>query len=86
MPIKLIWNINDIYEFRHPKDNQWYLGKIVNIDLIILILFIEILIAERIKEEWKVSIDNTSKSLRLSYDTQELSAYHKTINPITGED
>ena len=69
MPIKLIWNINDICEFRHPKDNRWYLGKIVNIDLIILILFIEILIAEGIKEEWKVSIDNANKSFRLFYDT-----------------
>ncbi|RHZ88001.1 hypothetical protein Glove_26g233 [Diversispora epigaea] len=79
MPSKIEWKINDMCEFKSPKDNQWYLGKIINCDPIELIV-------EILEEQWKVLIQYSNNFLRPAYDSQKLSKNYKTINPITGED
>ncbi len=83
MPLKLEWNINELCEFKNPRNNQWYLGKITEFDPVESTLSVEI---ENTKEGWKVFSYHISKFLRPIYDSQELVANHKTINPVTGED
>jgi len=83
MPLKLEWNINDLCEFKCPRDNQWYLGKIIDFDSITSILSVEII---ETAEGWQVFDYHISKFLRPVYDVQKLLINHKTINPITGED
>jgi hypothetical protein len=89
MPSKSEWNVNDFCEFKSPKDNQWHLGKITHYDPITSIFTVEISgIVEGIpaKEGWQVFDYHIREFLRPVYDSQKLSASHKTINPITGED
>ena len=83
MPLKLEWNINELCEFKNPRNNQWYLGKIIEFDPVESTLSVEI---ENTKEGWKVFSYHISKYLRPIYNSQELLTSHKTINPITGED
>ena len=42
MPLKLKWNVNELCEFKCPRNNQWYLGKIIDFDSITSILSVEI--------------------------------------------
>jgi Agenet domain len=86
MPSKLEWNVNELCEFKSPKDNQWYLGKITNFDSIESTLSIEITNENRDNEGWKVFNYHIDKFLRPVYDDQKLLMNHKTINPITGEE
>ena len=89
MPSKSKWNVNESCEFKSPKDNQWYPGKIISFDpsTQTLIVGISVTVKEvSVKEEWKILIENIDKFLKPVYDIQELSTFHKTINPITGED
>jgi hypothetical protein len=81
MPSKLEWNISDMCEFKSPKDNQWYLAKIVDQDSFDLIIEV----FENM-EKWKIFNQCINNFLRPIYNTHELSTIHKTINPITGED
>src|SRR5205814_1581341 len=83
MSLKLEWNINELCEFKNPRNNQWYLGKIIEFDPVESTLSVEI---ENTKEGWKVFSYHISKYLRPIYNSQELLTSHKTINPITGED
>lgn len=83
MPLKLKWNINEQCEFKNPRDNQWYLGKIIELDPVESTLSVEI---KNTKEGWKVFSYHIGKFLRPIYNSQELIVNHKTINPITGED
>jgi hypothetical protein len=83
MPLKLKWNVNELCEFKSPRDNRWHLGRITNFDPIESTLSVEI---KNTKEGWKVFSYHISKFLRPVYNSQELLANHKTINPITGED
>ncbi|GBB97398.1 hypothetical protein RclHR1_29880002 [Rhizophagus clarus] len=85
MPLKLEWNVGELCEFKSPKDNQWYLGKITDFDSIESILSVEITNAEGGNEGWKVFNYHIGKFLRSVYDDQELLANYKTVNPITGE-
>ena len=85
MPCKLEWNVNDLCEFKSPRDKQWHLGKITNFDPITLIFTVEIS-GNVEKEGWQVFDYHISEFLRPVYDIQKLSASYKTINPITGED
>ena len=80
------WNINELCEFKNPDNNQWYLGKIIEIDSITLTLSVEIIEGAFIKKGWKVFSYHINKFLRPVYDNQKLLANHKTINPITGEE
>ncbi len=86
MPPKSEWKINELCEFKSLKNNQWYLGKIIEFNSITSTLSIEII--ERIfaKEKWEVFSYHINKFLRSVYDIQELSANYKTINLINGED
>jgi hypothetical protein len=86
MPSKSEWHINELCEFKSPKNNQWYLGKITNFDSIESTFSIEITNAEGVNEGWKVFNYHIDKFLRPVYNDQELLANHKTINPITGEE
>jgi hypothetical protein len=86
MPSKSEWNVNELCEFKSPKDKQWYLGKITNFDSIESTLSIEIINAEGVNEGWKVFNYHIDNFLRPVYDNQKLLANHKTINPITGEE
>ncbi|GBB84074.1 hypothetical protein RclHR1_10700002 [Rhizophagus clarus] len=89
MPSKLEWKVNDLCEFKSPKDKQWHLGKITHFDPITSIFTVEISgITEGIlaKEGWQVFDYHISEFLRPVYDSQKLSVSHKAINPITGED
>ena len=83
MPLKLEWNVNELCEFKYSRDNQWYLGKIIDFDSITSILSVEI---TETGEGWKVFTYHISKFLRSVYDIQKLVTNYKTINPITGED
>ncbi len=42
MSLKLEWNINELCEFKNLRNNQWYLGKITEFDLVELTLSVEI--------------------------------------------
>ncbi|PKY34215.1 hypothetical protein RhiirB3_453714 [Rhizophagus irregularis] len=89
MPSKLKWRVNDLCEFKSPKDKQWHLGKITHFAPITSIFTVEISgITEGIlaKEGWQVFDYHISEFLRPVYDSQKLSVSHKAINPITGED
>jgi hypothetical protein len=86
MPPKLEWNVNEVCEFRNPDDNQWYLGKITEFDSIESVIFVEIIEGIYAKKGWKVFSYHINKFLRPVYNSQELLASHKTINPITGEE
>ncbi len=86
MPLKLEWNINELCEFKSPKNNQWYLGKIIEFDSITSTLSVEIIEGISAKKKWKVFSYHINKFLRPVYDNQKLLANHKTINPITGEE
>lgn len=83
MPSKLEWNINESCEFKCPRDNKWYLGRITDFDPITSTLSVEI---TETAEGWRVFDYHISKFLRPVYDNQKLSVSYKTINPITGED
>ncbi|CAG8562178.1 945_t:CDS:2 [Diversispora eburnea] len=78
MPPELEWKINDMCEFKNPNDNRWYLGKIINQDLIELVIEIP-----ELMQQWKVIIQHCNGFLQPLYNIQELLANHKTINPIT---
>ncbi|GBC31431.2 hypothetical protein GLOIN_2v1799663 [Rhizophagus irregularis DAOM 181602=DAOM 197198] len=86
MHSKSKWDVNEICEFKSPKDDQWYLGKITNFDSIESTLSIEITNAEGASEGWKVFNYHIDKFLRPVYDDQKLIASHKTVNPITGDE
>ncbi|RHZ47140.1 hypothetical protein Glove_590g2 [Diversispora epigaea] len=75
------WEINEMCEYKSPKDNQWYLAKIVdyNSDDIIVEIFENM-------EKWKVFSQCINDFLRPVYNVHELSAYYRSVNPITGED
>jgi hypothetical protein len=83
MPLKLEWNINELCEFKCPKDSQWYLGKIIDFDPLTSTLSVEII---KTAEGWKVFSYHIGKFLQSVYNDQELLANYKTINPITGEE
>ncbi|PKB95608.1 hypothetical protein RhiirA5_385891 [Rhizophagus irregularis] len=83
MPLKLEWNVNELCEFKNPRDSQWYLGKIINFNPIESTLSVEL---TGTAEGWKVFSYHISKFLRPVYDNQILLTNYKTINPITGED
>ncbi len=86
IPPKSEWKINELYEFKSLKNNQWYLGKIIEFNSITLTLSIEIIEGIFAKEKWEVFSYHINKFLRSVYDIQELSANYKTINLINGED
>jgi hypothetical protein len=80
MPLKLEWNVNDLCEFKSPRDNQWYLGKITDFDSVTSTLSVEI---TETAEGWKVFDYHISKFLRPVYDVQKLSTNYKTISDPT---
>ncbi|RHZ60077.1 hypothetical protein Glove_359g27 [Diversispora epigaea] len=81
MPLKLEWKINEICEYKSPKDNQWYFAKIIDYNLLDIIIEIP-----ETMEKWKVFNQCINDFLRPVYNTHELLTTYKTINPITGED
>ena len=60
MPSKLKWSVNELCEFKCPRDNQWYLGKIIDFDSSTLILSVEI---TETGEGWRVFDYHISKFL-----------------------
>ncbi|GBC15382.2 hypothetical protein GLOIN_2v1762743 [Rhizophagus irregularis DAOM 181602=DAOM 197198] len=70
-PLKSEWNINEFCEFKNPKDNQWYLGKITNFDSITSIFTVEIPGSKNKPiEEWQVFNHHISEFLRPVHDIE----------------
>ncbi|RGB24464.1 hypothetical protein C1646_773060 [Rhizophagus diaphanus] len=67
MPIKQNWNINDLCEFKSPKDNEWYTTIITNVDLEAQTFDITI---SSNKEGWKVAVVSQDINVQPLYDAQ----------------